>query len=73
MENLRKMPYLTVPQLQTAIYVLCESYYQNKELNCHALEVATVLAFTDNLKTHLECCKELFEQRRSLNQRSPFS
>ncbi|WP_055077662.1 hypothetical protein [Pseudanabaena sp. 'Roaring Creek'] len=67
MENLREMPYLTVAQLHTAIYALCDLYYRNQDSNAHCLEVATILAFSDNLKQHLEYCKELFEQRRSLN------
>lgn len=67
MENLREMPYLTIVQLQTAIYALCELYSRNKEYNSYALEVATALAFTDNLKEHLVYCLELSEQRRSLN------
>jgi hypothetical protein len=59
MENLREMPYLKIAELQTAIYALCELYCKNKGCNSHALEVAKILAFTDNLKQHLQYCLEI--------------
>jgi|GEM_PF-2149909 hypothetical protein len=66
MENLREMPYLTVPQLHAAIYALCELYYKNPELNSYCLEVAEILAFTDSLKEYLCYCQELIGQRNML-------
>lgn len=66
MENLREMPYLSMPQLQVGIFALVKLYYENEKYNSFALETAQALAFTDNLNEYLNYCKELNEQRQIL-------